>query len=93
MKHMPRPQRSEACRGRSSPCRKIFTAWSLSHSAVADHAGRRDRSITFDRLQVWHRQRYIMAKGARKIPIFDAAALKRNFKACRGRQAASCRLM
>ena len=52
MKHRPRSQRSEACRGRPSPCRQNFPAWSLSHCAAADHAGRRDRSITFDRLQV-----------------------------------------
>ena len=52
MKHRPRSQRSVACRGRPSPCRQILYAWSLSHCAVAHHAGRRDRSITFDRLQV-----------------------------------------
>ena len=52
MKHRPRSQRSEACRGRPSPRRQIFSAWILSHCAAADYAGRKDRSITFDRLQV-----------------------------------------
>ena len=52
MKHRPRSQLSEACRGWPSSCRQMFSAWSLSHCAVADHADRRDRSITFDRLQV-----------------------------------------